>query len=630
MKKRLWILTLVCLASLFVFTACFGDSDEQTQGSENTSAIGTESVSESASETETTPESESASETETAPESESESETAPESESASDTESASESASESESESESSSESTSDSESKEEEDKLIFHTLQVSGTDVYGLVSNETTMFSLLQEITLSGKATYTVSLDILGVQEVVTKTVPLAIGDNTFYVLEKIGEDLKLYTVTIRRRPIYTLTFNTQGGTSVPSQSVEEGYLASEPTTSRNGYTFDSWSYDFAQPIMQSMTVTASWTANTYTVTFDENGGDTTHEDLTVTYYGSYTLPTPEKTGYTFLGWYDAEDHQIAQSGTWKIASDTTLKAKWQINRYTVTVNGDPAGGGTVSGGGAYDYGTSVTLTATPNLIYDFIGWYVGDARVSTDASYTFVLGAEHITVKAKWQVRADLADFTFTSTASTCTITGVKDTTKTSIVVPDYVTAISKGAFSGCTSLTSITLPFVGATKEGTSNTHFGYIFGASSYSYHDDYVPTSLKTVVITGGTRIGSSAFRDCSSLTSITISSSVTSIGDYAFYCCSLTSITIPSSVTSIGWRAFYKCSSLSSVTFGDNSQLTSIGEEAFYYCPKLSSVTFGENSQLTSIGNRAFYDCTSLSSITIPSSVTSIGNYAFY
>ena len=182
------------------------------------------------------------------------------------------------------------------------------------------------------------------------------------------------------------------------------------------------------------------------------------------------------------------------------------------------------------------------------------------------------------------------------------------------TSITIPDSVTSIGSYAFLGCYGLKSITIPFVDG--------HFGDIFGGNS-----DDVPSSLKEVVITGGTSIGDRAFRNCSNLTSITIPDSVTSIGDWAFSDCrSLTSMTIPDSVTSIGEYAFYNCSGLTSITIPDS--VTSIGYKVFYNCSGLTSIIIPDS--VTSIGEYAFYGCSGLTSITIPDSVTSIGEWAFY
>lgn len=157
-----------------------------------------------------------------------------------------------------------------------------------------------------------------------------------------------------------------------------------------------------------------------------------------------------------------------------------------------------------------------------------------------------------------------------------------------------------------------------------------------------------------------TTIGGSAFSDCTSLPSINIPESVTSIGEGAFSGCSgLTSITvetgnptydsrdncnaiiktetntlivgcqsttIPSSVTSIGDWAFWNCSSLTSIDIPES--VTSIGENVFYYCEGLTSIAIPES--VTSIALGTFEYCTGLTTVTIPSSVTSIGRLAFY
>ncbi|MBE7011665.1 MAG: leucine-rich repeat domain-containing protein [Ruminococcaceae bacterium] len=123
-----------------------------------------------------------------------------------------------------------------------------------------------------------------------------------------------------------------------------------------------------------------------------------------------------------------------------------------------------------------------------------------------------------------------------------------------------------------------------------------------------------------------TSIGDRAFKNCTSITDISIPTSVTSIGDATFYRCNnLKSITIPDSVTSIGTFTFAYCDSLTNVKIGNG--VTSIVDDAFKYCTSLSSVTIPDS--VTSIGDSAFSVCTSLSSVTIPDSVTSIGNHAF-
>ena len=177
-------------------------------------------------------------------------------------------------------------------------------------------------------------------------------------------------------------------------------------------------------------------------------------------------------------------------------------------------------------------------------------------------------------------------------------------------SAVIAEGVTSIGSYAFDDCKSLTSVTIP--------DSVTSIGDSAFCNCKSLTSVTIPDSV--------TLIDNGAFFGCTSLTSVTIPDSVTSIDQYAFYKCeSLTSVTIPGSVTSIGVGAFAYCKSLTSVTIPNS--VTSINYEAFRSCESLTSVTIPDS--VTSIDMSAFYGCSSLTSVTIPDSVTSIGVYAF-
>ena len=127
-------------------------------------------------------------------------------------------------------------------------------------------------------------------------------------------------------------------------------------------------------------------------------------------------------------------------------------------------------------------------------------------------------------------------------------------------------------------------------------------------------------------LAGATKIGESAFRDCTGLTSVTLPNTITEIRDYAFENSSISNFTIPSSVTSIGSRAFARCESLTSVTIP--SGVGEIYVQTFYQCENLASVTIPNT--VVWIDNGAFESCSALTSITIPNSVTIIDERAFY
>ncbi len=111
----------------------------------------------------------------------------------------------------------------------------------------------------------------------------------------------------------------------------------------------------------------------------------------------------------------------------------------------------------------------------------------------------------------------------------------------TLTSIVVPDTVTYIGFGAFINCTSLESLTVPFIGGAAD--EHDYLGYVFGTTSLLYNDDFVPRSLKKLIITSDETIRESALHCCRGIAEITLPNTLISIGESAFrYCESLISI----------------------------------------------------------------------------------------
>ena len=341
------------------------------------------------------------------------------------------------------------------------------------------------------------------------------------------------------------------------------------------------------------------------------------------------------------------------------------------------------------------YDYGDDFIALA-PSVSRGALTEVTLDNRTTEINQYAFHYCDSLTSITIPEGVRiTDIQDGTFAYCSSLTSITIPEGVTRigdkvfrecsslTSITIPEGVTSIGNYAFQRCSSLTSITIP------EGVTS------IGDDAFNTCDSLTSITIPDSV----TSIGESAFYQCGRLTSITIPSRVTSIGERAFDSCySLVSVTIPSRVTSIGERAFYGCSSLTlievdslntayssedGVLFNKDktiliqypagntrtsytipSSVTSIGESAFSRCRGLSSievnsantayssedgVLFNKDktiliqyptgntrtsytipSSVTSIVNYAFSSCSSLTSITIPDSVTSIGESAFW
>lgn len=207
-----------------------------------------------------------------------------------------------------------------------------------------------------------------------------------------------------------FTVTFNSDGGSSVSSKTVNYNTPVSQPTNpTKTGYTFTGWylndqPYNFSTPVTQNITLIAKWQIITYTVTFNTNGGSSI-SNQTVAHGSKVRDPGPtSKTGYTFNYWCsDSGLNNRFDFANTPITSNITLYAKFTINSYTVTFNTD---GGTSIANQTINYGGKIIKPANPSKTgYDFINWY-------TDVNYSTVFNFDkpvtaNVTVYAKFQIK-------------------------------------------------------------------------------------------------------------------------------------------------------------------------------------------------------------------------------
>ena len=462
-----------------------------------------------------------------------------------------------------------------------------------------------------------------------------------------------------------YTITFDTLGGNDISSITQDYNTKIEKPNDPiKEGHTFMGWNPEIPDVMpATNMVITAKWDVNTYTITFDTDGG-TEEESITQEFGSTIKLPNNSKKENSVLfGWEDQNGNVYEVNTSITLKKNMYLKAIWISKDFKYSRNGDG------------------TITITK---------YTGSDEEIAIPSVT-----------SKIEKNA-FKDCTFLI----------------SVVIPNSVTSVGDSAFSGCSSLTiycerkeklslwssywkDSNCPVVWeyAGKYGTYNNLSYAVCSKNGNQYitvlgnnqsnSEVKIPESINGIVVT---TIAENAFNNYTSLTSIIIPSSVTDIKNYAFEgCTALTSIVIPNSVINMGYNAFKNCTSLTIIYCESESQpsdwhvswkdsncivvwgyagkygiydnlfyavcskngnqyitilgydccnaeveipesidgipVTTIDQSAFSDCKSLNTIVLP--CSVTSIGERAFSGCTSLTSIVIPNSVTSIGSYAF-
>ena len=356
--------------------------------------------------------------------------------------------------------------------------------------------------------------------------------------------------------------SFNLNGGGSLDGAEnqktvdCDDAYGAL-PTPTRKGYTFAGW-YTAASGgtlVTPETIVTADgahalyahWTPNTYTVTFDANGGNVTTTSKTVTYDSTVgTLPTPTRNNYTFTGWYTA-----ATGGT-KVTETTKVMA---------------------------------------SVIY-YAHWTEADAARSW--MYNVTNGKATIT-----GVDDASGTMTIPSSIDGYPVTGVgsyafQNSKVKNATISDGITTLGYGVFQGCAYLQTISIP--------------GSVAEISPYMCNG--CVDSLTTVVIANGVRsIGESAFNACQNLTDITFPNSITNIAYGAFSGCkSLSNLILPNGLKKIGYQSFQECRSLTDITIP--SSVEEVENYAFYNCVRLNRVNLPSSLQ-GKIDSTVFQGCSS-------------------
>lgn len=311
-------------------------------------------------------------------------------------------------------------------DILSANGFNIEGNTLSIKVPNSQEHFVLSDAITVSAYAEWAVTSDIAGRNEIPSATVALSVGDNTYYIntVSGTGSNKKQYTLRIRRREMYSVTYIFNNGDENEVITAEEDSLVEPRDEGKEkiGYTFVEWQKDeekwnfTSDTVVENTVLEAVWSANTYTVKFDSDGGNKV-DNSTVVYDENFTWTIPTKNGYTFVGWKDANGtlvtNNIGESkAVWSYAqNELTFTAVWQVNSYTITYNNMT----NATSGNPTSYtveDANIALKDASKIGYTFEGWFT-EKEFKTEVSTLSTSAAVAYTVWAKWEVNIYKATF-------------------------------------------------------------------------------------------------------------------------------------------------------------------------------------------------------------------------
>jgi len=270
----------------------------------------------------------------------------------------------------------------------------------------------------------------------------------------------------------------------------------------------------------------------------------------------------------------------------------------------------------GSFSGGGTWEFNNGV-MTITGN-------GKIPDEEFESWSSVNKIVIGKDVTevVEKAFYLKGSITsvEFDADSTLTTIGTEAFKSNAFTTISLPANLTTIGTEAFASCNKLTSVTIP---ANVNSIGEKAFD---GANALG--------SVKFAEGSQCTVIPEKAFAECKALDTITFPDGLTTIGDYAFENTKFSTITIPSSVTSIGTNPFSMCSSLETISVAGDGKYKDQGSNAIINTDTNELITGCKNTTIPDgvekIGDLAFKDCTDLASVELPNTVKFIGTSAFH
>ncbi len=246
-----------------------------------------------------------------------------------------------------------------------------------------------------------------------------------------------------------YSISFDTDGGEPATIHTITQDFdtVVSAPADPiKTGYTFSGWfedgsltAYVFDKIEARDVELKAKWTINEYTISFDSDGGSII-EDITKTYGENVEKPLdPTKTGYTFMGWFEANSVLQYEFDTME-SRNVELKAGWKINKYSIsfdTDGGEPATIDTIT----QNFDTAVSAPTQPTKTgYTFSGWFE-DGSLN---AYVFdKIEARNVELKAKWTINQYSISFD-TDGGEPATINTITQDYNTVVIAPTKPTKV------------------------------------------------------------------------------------------------------------------------------------------------------------------------------------------